>query len=88
MLTIVSEKALRKVQNLMIVLMIIIIVLDFILFESIFGIMNFFFKMILFYGSCSEFSLLMTLINIASSVSFEANISYKLLNKLFITNNK
>jgi hypothetical protein len=58
------------------------------LFESIFGKMNLFFKMILFYGFCSAFSLLMILINTASSVSFEAKKSYKLLNKLFITFNK
>jgi hypothetical protein len=73
---------------LMIVLIFFIIVLDFILFESIFVKMNLFFKMILFYGFCSAFSLLMILINTASSVSFEAKKSYKLLNKLFITFNK
>jgi hypothetical protein len=45
-------------------------------------------KISLFYCSCSGFSLLMILINTASSVSFEAKKSYKLLNKLFITFNK
>jgi hypothetical protein len=75
-------------KYLMVVLIIIIISIDLVLFKSIFGKMSFFFKMILFYGSCSAFILLIILINTASSVSFEANISYKLLNKLFITNNK
>jgi hypothetical protein len=69
-------------KYLMIVLIIVTIGLDLNLFQSIFG------KMILFYCSCSAFSLLMILINTASSVSFDANISYKLLNKLFITYNK
>ncbi len=75
-------------KYLMVVLIIITIALDLVLFQSIFGKMNFFIKMILFYGSCTAFLLLMILINTASSVSFEANISYKLLNKLFITYNK
>jgi hypothetical protein len=75
-------------KYLLIVLIFILIVLDFVLFESIFGKMNLFFKMILFYASCSAFSLLIIVINTASSVSFEANKSYKLLNKLFITFNK
>jgi hypothetical protein len=75
-------------KYLMIVLIIFIIALDLLLFQSIFGKMNFFYKMILFYVSCSSFSLLMILINTASSVSFEANKSYKLLNKWFITYNK
>jgi hypothetical protein len=75
-------------KYLMIVLIFVIIVLDFELFESIFGKMNLFFKMILFYSSCTTFSLLMILINTASSVSFEAKKSFKLLNKLFITFNK
>jgi hypothetical protein len=75
-------------KYLMIVLIIFIIALDLLLFQSIFGKMNFSLKMILFYVSCSIFSFLMLLINTASSVSFEANKSYKLLNKLFITDNK
>jgi hypothetical protein len=75
-------------KYLMIVLIIVTIALDLVLFQSIFGKMSLFLKMILFYGSCSQFSLLMILINTASSVSFEANISYKLLNTLFITHNK
>jgi hypothetical protein len=75
-------------KYLMIVLIIFIIALDLLLFQSIFGKSNFFMKMILFYVSCSAFSLLMILINTASSVSFEAKKSYKLLNKLFITYNK
>jgi hypothetical protein len=70
---------------LMVILIIFIAALDLVLFQSIFGKMNFFVKMLFFYASCSAFSLLMILINTASSVSFEANISYKLLNKLFIT---
>jgi hypothetical protein len=75
-------------KYLMIVLILILIILYFVLFESIFGKMNLFFKMILFYVSCTTFSLLMILINTASSVSFESKKSYKLLNKLFITFNK
>jgi hypothetical protein len=63
-------------KYLMIVLIIVIIDLDLVLFQSIFGKMNFLIKMILFYNSCSIFSLLMILINTAFSVSFEANISY------------
>ncbi len=70
--------------------MIVIIVFDIGLFESFFGKMNLFFKIILFYGSIVLFLLLIILINTASSVSFEAKKSYNLLNKLFITitNNK
>jgi hypothetical protein len=75
-------------KYLMIVLPLIIIFLDFVLFQSIFGKMSFYFKIILFYASCLAFLLLIILLNTASSVSFEANKSYKLLNKLFITNNK
>ncbi len=75
-------------KQLMIVLIFILIVLDFVLFESIFGKMNLFLRMFWFYGSCSVFSLLMILINTASSVTFEAKVSYKLLNKLFINFNK
>jgi hypothetical protein len=75
-------------KYLMIVMIFILIVLDFALFESIFGKFNFIFKMVLFYVACTFFSLLMILINTASSVSFEAKKSYKLLNKLFITFNK
>jgi hypothetical protein len=75
-------------KYLMIVLMLVIIVFDILFFQSIFGKMSFFFKMIFFYASCLEFLLLIILINTASTVSFEANKSYKLLNKLFITHNK
>jgi hypothetical protein len=75
-------------KYLMIVLIIFTIALDLVLFQSIFGKMNFFIKMILFYASCSSFSLLILLINTASSVSFEAKKSYNLLNKLFIIYNK
>jgi hypothetical protein len=75
-------------KYLMIVLISGILVLDIILFEAIFGKMNFFMKVALFYGSSLLFLLLMILINTASSVSFEANKSYKLLNKTFIINNK
>jgi hypothetical protein len=66
----------------------VIITLDLSLFESIFGEMSLFFKIIVFYGSTNFSLLLVVLINTASSVSFEANKSYKLLNKLFITKNK
>jgi hypothetical protein len=75
-------------KYLMIVLIIMIITLDLVFFEAIFGKMNLFLKIILFYASSIFFLLLIILINTASSVSFEANKSYKLLNKMFITNNK
>jgi hypothetical protein len=75
-------------KYLMIVMIFILIVSDLSLFESIFGKINLLVKMVIFYGSCSAFSLLMILINIASSVSFEAKKSYQLLYKLFITFNK
>ncbi len=75
-------------KYLMIVLMIVIIALDLVFFDLIFKKMSFFIKIIFFYSSSILFLILMVLINTASSVSFEANKSYKLLNKLFITNNK
>jgi hypothetical protein len=77
-------------KYLMIVLMLVIIVFDIGLFESFFGKMSLFFKIIVFYGSITIFLVLIILINTASSVSFEAKKSYNLLNKLFITfsNNK
>jgi hypothetical protein len=75
-------------KYLMIFLVSVIITLDLILFESIFGEMNLFFKIVFFYGSSNFSLLLIALINTSSSVSFEANKSYKLLNKLFITKNK
>jgi hypothetical protein len=75
-------------KYLMVVLIIVIIALDLLLFQTIFGKMNFFLKLISFYCSGSTFSILMILINTTSSVSFEANKSYKLLNNLFITHNK
>jgi hypothetical protein len=77
-------------KYLMIVLILVIITLDLVLFESIFGKMSLFFKIILFYASIVLFLLLIILINTASSVSFEAKKTYKILNKLFITigNNK
>jgi hypothetical protein len=94
MLTIVSEKALIINSNndfcskyLMIVLMLTIAFIDLILFESIFEKMNSFFKVTLFYGSSTFSILLLILLITASSVHFEANKSYKLLNKSFITDN-
>ncbi len=75
-------------KYLMFVLITVVLMLDLTFFEAIFGEMSFFFKIILTYGSIIMFLLLMILINTASSVSFEANKSYNLLNKLFITNNK
>jgi uncharacterized membrane protein len=75
-------------KYLLIVLLLVIIVLELALFQSIFGKMSFLFKIIWFYGSCLVFFLLIIVLNTASSVSFEANKCYKLLNKLFITNNK
>ncbi len=65
--------------------MLVIIVLDIVLFESLFGKMSLFFKIILFYSSIVLFLLLIIFINTASSVSFEAKKSYKILNKFFIT---
>jgi hypothetical protein len=58
---------------LMIVLISVILVLDMVLFETIFGKMRFFFKMIGFYTSSLTFLLLMIFTNTASLVSFEAN---------------
>jgi hypothetical protein len=75
-------------KYLMIVLVSVILVLDLSLFESIFEKMSLFFKILMLYFSGIVFLLLIILINTASSVSFEANKSYKLLNKLFITYNK
>jgi hypothetical protein len=75
-------------KYLMIVLMLVITALDITLFHSFFGKMSLFFKIILTYGSSILSLLLIVLLNTASSVSFETNKSYKLLNKLFITNNK
>jgi hypothetical protein len=75
-------------KYLMFILILVIIVLDISLFEAIFGKMSLFFKMIMFYASIGFFLLLIILINTASSVSFEAKKSYKLLNKLFITIDK
>jgi len=75
-------------KYLMIVLMLIIIVFDILLLQLIFGKFSFLFKMIFFYVSCLVFLFLIILITTSSSVSFETNKSYKLLNKLFITYNK
>ena len=77
-------------KYLMIVLMLVTIIFDIDLFESLFGKMSLFFRIILFYVSILFFLLLIILINTASSVSFEAKETYKLSNKLFITigNNK
>jgi hypothetical protein len=75
-------------KYLMIVLMLVIIAIDLLFIEAIFGKMSLIFKIILFYGSSILFLLLIILINTASSVSFEAKNSYKLLNELFITHNK
>jgi hypothetical protein len=75
-------------KYLIIVLMLIITALDLLLFQTIFGKFGLIFNIILFYGSSIMFLLLIIFINTASSVSFEANKSYKLLNNLFITKNK
>jgi hypothetical protein len=77
-------------KYLMIVLMLVIIGLDLVFFQSIFGKISLFLKIIMFYVSSLMFLYLIILINTASSVSLEANKSYKLLNKMFITymNNK
>jgi hypothetical protein len=71
----------------MIVVIAVILVVDLTFFVAIFGKLNFFFKIVIIYASSIVFLFLVILINSASSVSFEANKSYKLLNKLFITNN-
>jgi hypothetical protein len=75
-------------KYLMIVLIIMILNFDLVFFEAIFGKMNLFLKIIFFYASSIFFLLLIILINTASSVTFEANKSFNLLNKLFITDNK
>jgi hypothetical protein len=74
-------------KYLMIVLITVILVVDLAFFVAIFEKLNFFFKIVIIYGSSVVFLFLVILINTASSVSFEANKSYKLLNKLFITYN-
>jgi hypothetical protein len=66
-------------KYLMIILMLFIIVFDLLLFESLFGKMSLFFKIILFYCSIALFLVFIIFINTASSVSFEAKKSYKLL---------
>ncbi len=71
-------------KYLMIFLVLLVVFIDLILFQSIFGKMNLFFKIILFYCAFIAFLILIILINTASSVSFETKKSYKLLNKLFI----
>jgi hypothetical protein len=77
-------------KYLMIVLILVIIAFDIVFFQSLFGKMSLFFKIVLFYASTVLFFLLIILINTASSVSAEAKQTYKLLNKLFINigNNK
>jgi hypothetical protein len=74
-------------KYLMIVVITVILVVDLIFFVAIFGKLNFFFKIAIIYASSVVFLFLVILINAASSVSFEAKKSYKLLNKLFITYN-
>jgi hypothetical protein len=71
-------------KYLMIFLVLIIVFIDLILFQSIYGKMNLFFKIILFNCAFLAFLIIIILINTASSVSFETKKSYKLLNKLFI----
>jgi hypothetical protein len=73
-------------KYLMFVLITVILVVDLAFLAGIFGKMNFLFKIFQIYGSSLVFLFLVILINTASSVSFEAKKSYKLLNKLFITN--
>jgi hypothetical protein len=68
----------------MIVLMLVIIGFYILMFESLFGKMSLFFKILVFYISIVSFLLLIIVINTASSVSYETKKSYKLLNKLFI----
>jgi hypothetical protein len=74
-------------KYLMFVLITVILVVDLAFSLAIFGKLNNFFKILSIYGSSVVFMFLLILINTASSVSFEAKKSYKLLNKLFITNN-
>ncbi len=74
-------------KYLMFVLITVILVVDLTFFAAFFGKLKLFFKILMTYCSFEVFLFLVILINTASSVSFEAKKSYKLLNKLFITNN-
>jgi hypothetical protein len=73
-------------KYLMFVLITVILVVDLAFFVGIFRKLNFIFKILQIYGSSLVFLFLVILINTASSVPFEAKKSYKLFNKLFITN--
>jgi hypothetical protein len=72
-------------KYLMIVLISVGLLSDLGFFEAIFGKMSFYLKITMFYASSILFLLMIILINTTSSVSFKANKSYKLLNKLFVT---
>jgi hypothetical protein len=65
-----------------------IIIIDFTIFAVLFGGLNIFLNLIGVYILLTFISLFVFLLNIASSVSYEANNSYKLLNKLFALNKK
>ncbi len=71
-------------KYLMIFLTLITVFIDLILFQPVFGKMNLFLKIILFYCAFLAFLIIIILINTASSLSFETKKSYKLLNTLFI----
>jgi hypothetical protein len=65
-----------------------IIIIDFTIYSVLFGRLNIFLNLVGLYIVLTFISLLVFLLNIASSVSYEANNSYKLLIKLFALNEK
>jgi hypothetical protein len=70
------------------ILILIIMTMDFTIFTVLFGRINIFLKLVGLYSVLIFMSLLVFLLNIASSISYEANNSYKLLIKLFALNGK
>ncbi len=69
-------------------LILIIMTMDFTIFSVLFGGTNIFLKLVGYYFVLIFIMLLVFLLNIASSISYEANNSYKLLIKLFALNGK
>jgi hypothetical protein len=70
------------------ILILIIMSMDFTIFSVLFGGKNIFLKLVGLYFVLMFILLLVFLLNIASSISYEANNSYKLLIKLFALNVK
>jgi len=70
------------------ILILVITTIDFTIFTVLFGRINIFLKLVGLYSVLTFISLLVFLLNIASSISYEANNSYKLLIKLFALNVK